>query len=559
VAALFVLIFTGALTTFGRVPLRSVGDVAYFGVFIFNMLCFVQLSLVMGASLILSAGGVAQEKDRRTLIILLMTDLRAAELVIGKTLASLLPVFVLILVSFPVFCFLQMLGGITMSQILWIEGICLACALAAGSWGTMVGYWREKTFQILAITFMGAGLFIGLMEVISELVGRRTFAGQVFQSFNPFRAMHEILNPLSLQLELGVPTISALMPMCVMGALAVILWVYTCRKVRIWNPSRILHVQAPEPSVESDADTSLETADGMTRQSAREVWNWPIIWREICTQAYGRKVGMIKVAYFVFAVCCILWHRQAPVDAPLILGMVDASGFIMVVLSLIGLLLVNAQAVTSLTSERDGQTLELLLATEVTAKEFIFGKLGGILFNTKEVIAVPILFALSNRFQGHLGMESFVFTELGFVTLVCFSAMLGLHIGLSYEESRVAILNSLGTMFFLFVGVFTCMMLIVEARTSFALQLPAFMIFICGGSLGLWISLTHKIPSQALLLCSWLLPFMTFYAITSYLIPDSLAAFCAIFVTYGFTTIAMLVPAVSAFDVAFGRATIDKT
>ena len=47
---------------------------------------------------------------------------------------------------------------------------------------------------------------------------------------------------------------------------------------------------------------------------------------------------------------------------------------------------------TSLTSERDGQTLELLLATEVTPKEFIFGKLGGVMFNMKEVILVPLVF-----------------------------------------------------------------------------------------------------------------------------------------------------------------------
>ena len=40
------------------------------------------------------------------------------------------------------------------------------------------------------------------------------------------------------------------------------------------------------------------------------------------------------------------------------------------------LMLINAQAVTAFTSERDGKTLELLLMTDVTAKEFIYGKLG---------------------------------------------------------------------------------------------------------------------------------------------------------------------------------------
>ena len=182
--------------------------------------------------------------------------------------------------------------------------------------------------------------------------------------------------------------------------------------------------------------------------------------------------------------------------------MISTQGFVFVILSLIGLILVNAQAVTSLTSERDGQTLELLLVTEITAKEFIFGKLGGVLFNTKEVVLIPLLLTLTMLLRNSITVESFVFLLLGYTALVCFSAMLGLHSALSFHVSRSAILNSLGTVFFLFVGIFICMMLMVEARTSFALQLPAFGVFIFGGSLGLWSSLTNKIPSQALALGS---------------------------------------------------------
>lgn len=92
--------------------------------------------------------------------------------------------------------------------------------------------------------------------------------------------------------------------------------------------------------------------------------------------------------------------------------------------------------------------------------------------------------------------------------------MLGLHGGLSFENSRAAIANSLGTMFFLFLGIFICMMLILEARSSFWLQLPSFLVFILGGAIGLSASLTHKNPSPALTLSAFILPFFTFYSIT---------------------------------------------
>ena len=55
-----------------------------------------------------------------------------------------------------------------------------------------------------------------------------------------------------------------------------------------------------------------------------------------------------------------------------------------------------------------------------------------------------------------------------------------------------------------------------------------------------------------------LLPFLTFYAITGYLIGSTLGVSLSVAAAYGFTTLAMLIPAVSAFDVALGRSTADR-
>ena len=68
---------------------------------------------------------------------------------------------------------------------------------------------------------------------------------------------------------------------------------------------------------------------------------------------------------------------------------------------LLSLVLVNAQAVTSLTSERDAQALDLLLVTDLTPKEIVFGKLGGVFYNTKEMVLLPM--ALVAGFGGPAG------------------------------------------------------------------------------------------------------------------------------------------------------------
>lgn len=559
VACLAVLMYTGAQATFALAPPRGIGDVARFGVFIFNLLCFIQLAVVVGTSLLFTSGSVAQEKDRRTLILLLMTDLKATELVIGKAIASLLPVFVLIAVSIPVMTALTLLGGVTFRQVFWFELLCLISALAAGSWGTMVAYWREKTFQIIAMTLMGAGLFLGCVEVLVSLLGENSMIGAVVGELNPFRALNGLLNPLTRQPETIVPVVEAWVAVVCLSTLAVGIFTWTCSRVRVWNPTRSVYLKTEESAPASQTTGEKGPVKKVaTRTGRREIWNSPIIWREICTQAYGKKVGLIKGAYFLVAVGCIMWLRKVPVDAPLLMGLISVAGFAFVILSLITLILVNAQAVTSLTSERDGQTLELLLVTEVTAKEFIFGKMGGALFNMKEVILVPLLFVAMSFIRKEFSLESLLFILFGYATLILFATSLGIHSGLSFENSRAAILNSLGTIFFLFIGIFVCMMLIVEARSSFAWQLAPFFFFICGGSLGLWMSLTHKNPSSALTACAWILPFLTFYAIVSYLLGNTAAVFMAVLFPFGFTIAAILVPAVSAFDVALGRTTVDR-
>ena len=130
--------------------------------------------------------------------------------------------------------------------------------------------------------------------------------------------------------------------------------------------------------------------------------------------------------------------------------------------------------------------------------------------------------------------------------------------GFSYGSSRSAIANSLGTVFFLFIGIFICMMLVVEARASYALSLMPFAVFVLGGSLALMASLTRQNPSPALKTSALVLPFFTFYAITAFLLDNTLGVFLVVASAYGFTTVAMLVPAISEFDVALGRSTRDQ-
>lgn len=548
VAALFVLMYTTRQTTIGFQEVRNIGDVARFGGLVFQVFSIVQLSLVMFFALLLTAGSIAQEKDRRTLILLLMTDLRSREMVLGKLGASLLIVFVLIAASAPVMCFVYMLGGVGLDQIVWALAICAATAIATGSWGALVAFWREKTFQTLAISVLGVVAFLVALEGSAALLGEQSLAGAAAAALNPYRALAGILNPLS-SMQSGIASVSAIVPVTTLLVLATAMIAFTIFRLRTWNPSQIVYQRIEEDEEETDS-----------RVRHRRIWTNPVIWREVCTRAYGRKILFIKLAYVGIAALVAWYLSTSPDDGEKVLGMVSRGGFAFIALTVVGMLLVNAQAVTSLTTERDGQTLELLLATDITAREFILGKIGGALWNSKELIIVPFAVLGFLMYTGDIGItaENLTYLIVAYATLVVFSAMLGLHAGLGYENSRSAIANSLGTIFFLFIGIFIFMILLVEARSSYAIQFQSFLIFIIVGSMGLYASLTHKNASHALTLAAALLPFLTFYSIIEFLMESSLGVAMWITVAYGFTTIAMLVPAVSDFDVALGRTTADN-
>ena len=80
---------------------------------------------------------------------------------------------------------------------------------------------------------------------------------------------------------------------------------------------------------------------------------------------------------------------------------------------------------------------------------------------------------------------------VGLLVMDLFVAMLGIHCGMTYANSRVAIGVSLGTVFFLFLGITICILMMISFSGSFHVQLAPFLAFILGGGVGLYVSLGH--------------------------------------------------------------------
>ncbi len=558
----------------------TLGETAAFGQLLFQIVSYVQLLLTLFFAALSAAGAVSQEKDRRTFVLLLLTDMRDYEIVLGKLLGALLPILSLLVISAPVFALLLLLGGIDPEQVVQAMLVLLASAVAAGSLGGLVALWRDKTYQALALSVLFLVLYFCLAQGLGTLGPNLSPAADwptVQAWLDPFVAMQTVLEPPAGGWGALAPAYGFVLVMVLWCAVlnGVGIW-----KLRVWNPSGepIMQREVFKGGEEAEADEA-KAAEIRARAHAapgevRKLWENPILWREVRTLAYGRRPLLVKFAFGI-VLALILWFAVTELNRP---GgrPAFAAAYGLVPIAVLSLLLVAAQAVTSVTSERDGGMLDVLLVTDVSPKEFVFGKLWGVLYNCKEYIAPPFLLALFYAARGALtkippGADRAEFFAANFGPVVAvlgalavlfgFAVSLGLHVSLRISQSRMAIAHTLGTIFFLSVGTLISIYLIVINGGSFTNQWVSFISFLVLGIGGLLYVLSADRPSPALTLASIVCPLAMFYCIVNVLIGrpgtdesgDPLVPFLVLGAAFGFTIYAMLLPLVTEFDVALGR------
>lgn len=675
---LVILIATSWLILTGTQVVDTVGALARFGASMFHILAPLQLVIAVFFSALAAASSVAQEKDRQTLDLLLMTRLSNAELVLGKLFSSQIMVVVVVLSALPIFALLTLFGGVSFSQIARTTAVTLASMFVAASIGSTVAFWRDKTFQALAGTVLALVIWVGVGEVVSAgFLGREIFgvpARELGALVSPWQAVVAASQPGFAPAEPSELTAGALWPfwgfLATSLGIGVVLNAVAMVNVRRWakaneprpavpepeRPSRFPQLvtssaekqmgkspfqteesvyadaldheesstgqialsaagarkipTADTPAVEANCALSTLTAEvagavatrlveeqtppstawrwrrtGEVQQASadveqsaiaapeyhrpwwfdlllppgkhtvRRVWPNPILWREMCTRAYGRRMIVLRLGYVaIFAAIALLVQTLLRAGALTAEGL---GGLALAAIFLLSLVLVNAQAVSSLISERDGRTLDLLLVTDITPREFVFGKMFGTFFNTKEMILLPLALCVYLWWQGAIVALELFYLVMGLGVLFVFAAMLGLHVGMIYESSRHAIAVSLGTIFFLFVGVATCIWMMVAFSGRFEAQLPFLGLIVFGGA-ALYLALGVRNPSTALGIASFACPLMTFYAITSFFLQQPHLVFVTVVGGYGFATAAMLIPAIDEFDVATGRTTVEE-
>jgi len=511
------------LVVTGSQPLATAGDTARFAATLFRILAPLQFTLAILTAALTTAVAVSIEKERRTLELLLVSRLGDAALVVGKIAGGMLKVALLLASAIPIFALASVFGGITAPQIARLFAVTTAAALAVASIAGAVAFWKDTTFQALAITgFMLVG-WLAIGEAVAANQGP-----EIAVIVSPARGLFAALAPG------GGRFLPGLFVVC--GGVIGLANGVAVANVRRWNTG----------------SERRRPAAAATARRERTVWTNPVLWREICTRAHGRAIIVVRIAWLVLfaaAVAGVVVQTRAPRPDRLAI----AAAVVPMVLA--SLLAVAALAVTSITTERDRGAFDLLLVSDLEPGELVWGKLWGVLAAAREIVILPLLLCGALVATGVCTLENGLCLVLGLAALTFFTAVLGVYAGLSHPASRSAIAVALGTVAFLCVGVATAMRIMVAFGGSFELQLAPFLAVIVGGGVGLYAALAARNPSPAIGWASALLPALTFVAIASFLQGNTLQVCLVVLAAYGFATLAMLVPAIAAFDLLTGRTT----
>jgi ABC-type transport system involved in multi-copper enzyme maturation permease subunit len=171
----WVYLFFWLGTNDGYIP---AGEMANFAEAFFYMFMAVQFAAVVLLTPGYVGGAIAEEKDRKTLEFILTTDLSNREIVLGKVLARVANLVLLLLVGLPILAAMQFLGGVDPNLVLAGFAATVATMLSLAAVSALNSVYCRKPRDAIALTYVAYATY--LLGGFSELLRRYLPTGTTF-------------------------------------------------------------------------------------------------------------------------------------------------------------------------------------------------------------------------------------------------------------------------------------------------------------------------------------------------------------------------------------------
>ncbi|MCI0464247.1 MAG: ABC transporter permease subunit [Gemmataceae bacterium] len=348
----------------------------------FYALVGTQLALVLVVAPALAAGAIGSEKARGTLVQLLVTDLSAVEIVLGKWASRLIPVLGLVAGALPVLFLATLLGGIDPGALLGAFLVTLGVAVLGCALALTLSVWSTRTHEVLLAVYCFWTILLLVNPFWSNLSWFRgvPLPPVWLDMMNPFWL---VFAPYASPGTTRWSDYGAFLGVALgLSALLLVVAALCLRRVTLRQACR----------------TRERRPCGDTGGS-RKLW-WPgpsldrnpVLWR---MWHHQRPSPWTRAMWTIYAVLALGFSLLA------ILAWVSGSragtfyfpAYVSAFQVAIGLLLVSVTGVTALAEERSQGRLEVLLTTPLSTRTIVWGQWWGAYRTVPRLAFLPTLTA----------------------------------------------------------------------------------------------------------------------------------------------------------------------
>lgn len=402
---LIALILLSLLASGGAAGTMDLSDLAKAGSNIFAWVAYGQVILVCFFAPLFMAGAIGSEQQGETLDILMTTPLSNLQIVFGSLLGRLFFVLALLFSGLPLFSILLVFGGVPVNSVFVAFGTAGFTALFVGSVAVTLSVFRIGgrkavfTFVIAIVTYLLAAyvLDVAILRQFGT-AGESTW----LTPLHPLLVLEASVNsanyaPPARETLTNMPSFLAYyksQPFAMFSILSLVtsvLMLLACALViRRWTQGESRWIGLIKFFL-------LQSSREKTRDG-REVWHNPIAWREANTRGNAATGLILRYGFVAFMLLLsVAWLLVYHFDAmPQALGQpqkVFHVGLLTLLLGEIAVVTLIALYMSAgcVSREREDGTLDLILTTPVTPKQYIWGKLRGLVSFLSLLIALPVM------------------------------------------------------------------------------------------------------------------------------------------------------------------------
>lgn len=366
----------------------TIGQMAEFAHQFVGMYGSLQLVVALMVTVSVTAGTIAEERDRRTIEYLFVSHLSDSEIVLDKLLVRLLHVFCLLLAALPVLTLSMLFGGVGLSTLFELSVLTLGTVVGTASLCLYVSVTtrRSRDAILRSLLLIVAGLMVP--GIVRQSIHRSSVAVpwwidealDQLCDMNPFHYFFQNLLPaargaaahreLLLQFAQNVSVASVLF-------LGLAIW------------------QVRRAHLKSAARVGAAKRRPMRLFRPPQIGNSPLLWKELFAERFIQRehrwsnwiapvgLALVAVAIALYYVLCRAGYRDLrPRD------FLDGASAIQALIGCVFILLAGARGAISISHEREQSTWDTLLTTTLESHEIVLAKIAGSVFVLRGMLGV---------------------------------------------------------------------------------------------------------------------------------------------------------------------------